>query len=171
MGIEIIAGIVSALLAFFAGALKPLIDKTLHPKAEKYYLENPDSKWSKFLSEIFLFDINKNKSFKERLSESLDTLKNATGEIDNVIEEISKISAEKHQTIEKLELQLGELETKETELRDKITTMEQVPVESIKHFEEILNKGNKRSAKRDYVIFTLGVILTTIIAIILNIFL
>nr|WP_299033462.1 hypothetical protein [uncultured Tenacibaculum sp.] len=170
MGIEIIASLISALLALFVGALKPLTDKILHPKAEKYYLENPDTNWSKILEKIFVFDSNKNKPFKERLSESLETLKNATGEIDNVIEEISKISQEKHQTIEKLESQLGELETKETELRDKITTMEKVPVESIKHFEEILNKGNKRSAKRDYIIFTLGIVLTTVIAIVLNIF-
>tara|TARA_R110001583_G_scaffold171793_1_gene325523 strand:+ start:916 stop:1431 length:516 start_codon:yes stop_codon:yes gene_type:complete len=170
MGIEIIGALISGILAFSVGALRPLLDKVLYPKAEKYYLENPNSKWSKFLMEIFIFDKNKNKPFKERLSDSLETLKKATGEIDNVIEEIAKISQEKHLTIEKLELQLEQLEIKENEMKEKITTMEKVPVESLKYFEDILNKGNKRSAKRDYIIFTLGIILTTIIAVILNIF-
>ena len=168
MGFEIIGALVSAVIGLLFGVFRPLLDKIIYPKAEKYYLENPESKWSKFLEQIFIFNKDKNKPFKERLSESLDTLKNATEEIDGVIEEISKISKEKQQTIEKLETTLSELETRENDLKEKISTMEKVPVESLKHFEEILNKGNKRSATRDYVIFVSGIILTTIIAILLN---
>lgn len=168
MGFEIIGALVSAIIGLLFGVFRPLLDKIIYPKAEKYYLENPESKWSKFLEQIFIFNKDKNKPFKERLSESLSTLKNATEEIDGVIEEISKISKEKQQTIEKLETTLSELETRENDLKEKISTMEKVPVESLKHFEEILNKGNKRSATRDYVIFVSGIILTTIIAILLN---
>ncbi|RIV46475.1 hypothetical protein [Flagellimonas pelagia] len=168
MGVEIIGALVSAIFGLLFGVFQPLLNKIIYPKAEKYYLENPESNWSKFLQQIFIFNKDKNKPFKERLSHSLSTLKNATEEIDGVIEEISKISKEKQQTIEKLETTLTELETRENDLKEKISTMEKIPVESLKHFEEILNKGNKRSATRDYVIFVSGIILTTIIAILLN---
>ena len=168
MGIEIIGALVSAIAGILLGVLRPLFNKVLYPNAERYYLEHPDSFWAKVLTQFFIFDKNKNKPFKERLSASLHTLKNATEEIDGVIAEISKISHEKQRTIEKLESTLVELGNKENELKNKISTMEKVPVESLKHFEELLNKGDKKSKIRDYAIFVSGIIITTIIAIILN---
>ncbi|WP_298495437.1 hypothetical protein [uncultured Algibacter sp.] len=168
MGFEIIGALLSAVLGLLFGVFRPLLNKVIFPKAEKYYIENPETRWSRVLEQIFIFNKDKNKPFKEKLASSLATLKNATEEIDGVIEEISKISREKQQTIENLESTLTELETQESDLKEKISAMEKVPVESLKHFEEILNKGNKRSAIRDYVIFIFGIILTTIIAILLN---
>ena len=171
MGIEPIIALISGVLAAFLGALKPLLEKVLYPIAEKHYFEHPDTKWSKFLQLWFVFDNKKKKSFRDRLADSIDTLRNSTAEIDNVIEEIGQISKEKHQTIENLQKQLDELESRENELKNKIETMEKVPIESLKHFEEILNNGNKRGAKRDYLIFISGIVITTIIAILLNKFL
>ena len=37
MGLEIIGAFISALAALIFGGLKPLFEKTLYPKAEKYY--------------------------------------------------------------------------------------------------------------------------------------
>jgi len=171
MELKILISLLTGTIAAASGIVIPLFSKTFHPKAEKYYFENPDSNFSNFLKLIFIFEENKSIPFKDRLSSSITTLKNATEEIDNVIEEIAKISEEKHQTISKLEHQLVFLEEKENHLEDKINTMEKVPVESMKYFEEVLNKGDKRSAKRDYLIFISGIIVTTIIGALLNKFL
>ena len=116
---------------------------------------------------FFHLDKDNKQSYKEKISSSLETLNKATGDIDKVINEISEISEEKQITIQKLEKELEDLSLRETELKEKIETLENVPVESIKHFEEILNKGDKRGARRDYILFASGVILSSLVSIIL----
>jgi hypothetical protein len=53
-------------------------------------------------------------------------------------------------------------------IKQKIATLEKVPIEAMKHFEEALNKGDKRSAYRDYILFGEGVIVSTVISTILK---
>lgn len=165
--LTVLTGIITGIF----GLIIRLFSNIFHPKAKKYYSKNPDTNFSAFLKLIFVFEENELLSFKERFSNSISTLKSASKDVDSVIEEIAEISKEKYQTISKLEKQLEYLEKKENHLEDKISTMEKVPVESMKYFEEVLNKGEKRSAKRDYIIFLLGIIFTTIIGVLLNIFL
>lgn len=141
--IVILGGLISALIGYLYGELTYRIDKKYQKKKDQ-------------------------ESYQGRIDHSLKSLKNATGEIDNVITEIGKISKEKHETIEKLEHELQNLSSREIKLKDKIETMEKVPLEVLKHFEEILNKGQKRGAKRDYILFIAGVITTTLIAILIN---
>jgi hypothetical protein len=53
-------------------------------------------------------------------------------------------------------------------IKQKIATLEKVPIEVMKHFEEALKKGDKRSAYRDYILFGAGVIVSTVISTILK---
>lgn len=157
MGIEFLITTLATLISLLLGGLIPLIEKIVGPRAQKYYSTYPDRNLSKFLEGIFHLKKNLNQTYKEKISISLETLKNATIEIDNVIDEISAIGKEKQIAITKLENDLINLSLQENELKQKIETMEKVPVESLRHFEAILNIGDKRGAKRDYILFASGV--------------
>lgn len=160
-------GILASAISLTLGGLVPLIEKSLVPKAQEYYDKYPEKNFSKFLAKFFHLDEDNRQSYKERIATSLETLNKATGEIDKVINEISEISEEKQITIRTLEKELEELSLRESELKQKIKTLENVPVESIKHFEEILNKGDKKGARRDYILFASGVLLSSLVSIIL----
>jgi len=168
MGIELILGIIAASLSAFIGGLFTLLTKVAFPASQKYYDKNPDSTFSKFLTLFFRLEKENSKSYQERISDSLKNLKNATLDIDKVVEEIGSISKEKQETIAKLETELKTLEEKEITMKERIGALEKVPIEAVKHFEDILKRGDKRSARRDYLLFIGGVVVTTIIAIILN---
>ena len=124
MGFEIILGILASIISLTLGGLVPLIEKTLGPKAQEYYDKNPEKNFSKFLVKFFHLDKDNKQSYKEKISSSLETLNKATGDIDKVINEISEISEEKQITIQKLEKELEDLSLRETELKEKIETLE-----------------------------------------------
>jgi hypothetical protein len=75
---------------------------------------------------------------------------------------------EKEKNIDLLEKRLSELSTEEISLKTKVETLQKVPLEAITHFEEIMNKGDKRSAYRDYLLFIMGAILSIIVTLILK---
>ncbi len=56
----------------------------------------------------------------------------------------------------------------ENTLKNKIQTLEKVPIEAIQYFEDALKRGDKRSAYRDYILFGLGVLVSVTITILLN---
>jgi N12 class adenine-specific DNA methylase len=168
MGIETLISLLAGTITAVLGGLIPLIEKLYGEKAQEYYNKYPDSFRSKLLTHLFRLDKDGGLSFQQKISKSLDSLKSATSDIDRIIENISKISKEKEESISKLEKQVENLSLRENELKTKIETMEKVPIESIKYFEDILYKTSKRDRKRDYILFTLGVIITTIVAIVLN---
>ena len=76
---------------------------------------------------------------------------------------------EKQTTIDNLEGKLVELSGKETELTSKIELLQNIPVEVLSHFEKILQKGDKRSAYRDYILFCLGAVVSAIITVIVTV--
>ncbi len=61
------------------------------------------------------------------------------------------------------------LETREKELKEKIEALESTPLPVAEHFAKLLESGEKRSAKRDYVLFGAGVVVTTGVAIIIQV--
>jgi len=107
-------------------------------------------------------------SYHDKIKYLLDNLKKSSIELDKSFEEISLLSKEKKENLDLLENNLNQLTIKENELKSKIETLEKVPVEAIKHFEEVLNKGDKRSTFRDYFLFLLGVIVSIITSIVLK---
>jgi len=108
------------------------------------------------------------KTYSERLSELLSNLARASSEVDNVIGEITEIAHEKSETLRKFENDLANMEIREKELKDTIEALKNVPVPVAEHFAKLVRSGEKRSARRDYILFGSGVIVTTIIAIIIQ---
>ena len=57
---------------------------------------------------------------------------------------------------------------REKQLKDRIAALENVPVPVAEHFAELMASGQRRTAKRDYVLFGAGVLVTTLITIIIQ---
>ena len=146
MGIDVLT-ILSGIISILTGAIAIFARQKLSRQEEKR--NNPIS-------------------YRERITKTLDTLKKASEEMEIATVEFNSIMKEKQSTIDDLEGKLSVLSSKETELTSRIETLQNVPIEVLKHFEEILNRGNKRSAYRDYLLFGAGVVVSIIVAIILK---
>ncbi|KQS89189.1 hypothetical protein [Chryseobacterium sp. Leaf394] len=163
MGIEII----SALLASFLGALFPILKKII----EKYLktLNENEKKYSlnKFLSKFFEVEINE-KSYKQRFSETISTLDKAFLEVEKATNEFNELMKEKQRGIEFLEQRLETLSGEEQQLKEKVETLQKVPIEAVPYFEEMMSRGEKRSEYRDYILFVSGITVSIIITLILK---
>jgi len=108
------------------------------------------------------------KTYSERLAELTQSLTNASTEVDSILLELSHVAKEKQFLVKQLEQSLLQLEKQERELKDRITTLETVPIPVAEHFAKLIESGERRSRKRDYVLFGAGVIVTTLITIIIQ---
>lgn len=108
------------------------------------------------------------KSYGERLSELTRSLSSASSEVDSILAEMSSVVKEKESSVMELKEGLSNLEKRERELKDRISSLENVPIPVAEHFAKLMKYGERRSAKRDYVLFGAGVIVTTMIAIIIQ---
>ena len=92
---------------------------------------------------MFDIEIEEPTSYKQRLTKTIDLLKNAFSEVDRATIEFTTLMKEKEKNIDLLETRLSELSTEETNLKSKVETLQKVPIEALTHFEAILNKGDK----------------------------
>lgn len=122
------------------------------------------------LSHVFGMPKKVSASYAERLSILTQKLDSASSEVDDVLREIVLVADNRQKTVEKLEKELPLLESKEQELKERITALENTPVEVAEHFAELISVGEKRGAKRDYFLFGAGVLVTTAIGITIQIF-
>ena len=109
------------------------------------------------------------KTYSERLSELTSSLTKASSEVDGVLREMAQVAEEREASVKNLEEGLTDLEKREKELKEKITLLQSVPIPVAEYFARLVEPGEKRSARRDYILFMAGVIVTTIIAIVLQI--
>ncbi|HOD05052.1 MAG TPA: hypothetical protein PKH92_08415 [Anaerolineaceae bacterium] len=107
-------------------------------------------------------------TYGEKVSRLTESLSRSSAEVDQVLREIAVVSQERAQHVTSLEKQLEELATREKQVRERIEVLEKVPLEAVQYFEGMLDKGDKRSAWRDYMLFGLGVVVSTAISIILK---
>lgn len=163
MGIEII----SALLASFLGALFPLLKKIIENYLKKLNDSEKHNPFNKFLSKFFEIDINE-KSYKQRFSETILTLDKAFSEVEKATNEFNQLMKEKERGIDFLEKRLEILSGEEQQLKEKVETLQRVPIEAIPYFEEMMSRGEKRSAYRDYILFVSGIAVSIIITLILK---
>ncbi len=164
MGIEILGGILAALLGGSLSFLKSIIEASLKDAV----IRGRTTKTQEVLAKLFDVRIEDPKSYKTRLSETLNLLNTAFAEVERATGEFTALMKEKESSIDLLESRLSELTVEESQLKSKVATLQQVPLEAISHFEAILDKGEKRSALRDYKLFGLGVIVSVVITIILK---
>jgi uncharacterized protein YlxW (UPF0749 family) len=90
--------------------------------------------------------------------------------VDTVLAELSQIAKDRESAVQKIEAELQSLQNREKELQERIKTLQKVPLPVAEHFAQLTASGEKRSARRDYVLFGVGVIVSTVIAILLKVF-
>jgi uncharacterized protein HemX len=107
-------------------------------------------------------------SYREKMAALTGSLADASKEVDRILNEMSEVARQREAAISDLETQLGTMTEREKQLQEKISTLEKVPLPAVEYFVQELEKGDKRSAWRDYMLFGLGVVVSTVVAIILK---
>jgi hypothetical protein len=108
------------------------------------------------------------RTYAERLSGLTGSLTRASAEVDAVLHEMTRVAGEREQAVKDLEVGLTELEKREKELKEKIEVLEKVPIPVAEYFARLVEPSEKRNARRDYVLFISGVVVTTIVAVVLQ---
>ncbi len=150
MGIEFLASLIGALASLAAGGL--VVNETVR--------------------ELVLTLLKKKappKPYSERLHELTDSLTRASREVDALLVELSRVADDRQKAVTVLEADLSTLEGREQELKEKIQILEKVPLPVAEHFAQLLEVGEKRSARRDYLLFGSGVVVTTLLAVIIQV--
>ena len=107
-------------------------------------------------------------SYSNQLARLVENLNNSSKEVDKLLQEFTTIATDRSEAISKLEQEITAMEERETQLKIRLEALEQVSPEAVEHFAALIEGGEKRSAFRDYALFFLGVVVSTIIAIILS---
>lgn len=107
----------------------------------------------------------KDATYAERLAELTTSLATATEEVDTILAELARVAQERASSVQKLETELANLEVQEKDLKAKVDALKQTPIPAVEHLATLLKPGEQRSARRDYVLFGAGVLLSTVISI------
>jgi len=88
--------------------------------------------------------------------------------MDSLIIELSEVAREREESVKKIETDLANLQSRETEMKERIGNLKKVPLPVAEYFAELTSQGEKRSARRDYLLFGAGAVVSTVITIILK---
>jgi DNA repair ATPase RecN len=151
---EPIVSLAAAVISLMVGVLSNLLaGSDALPKVRKF-LGLPEKK--------------EPETYGERLKELTDNLQKASAGVDDILHELGKVSSERELAITRLEQRLSTLSAKEKELQTRIDSLENTPIPVAEYFASLTDKGERRSARRDYLLFGAGVLVSTVIAIILG---
>jgi len=150
VGVEILAALLSGALSLSFGGL---LSNDLIRRVLKKLLKLPEP------SPVA--------THRERLANLTESLARASAEVDAVLGELAKVARDREEAISNLEAELGALEAKERALQQRINDLQNVPLPVAEHFAALTESGEKRSARRDYLLFGAGVLVSTSISIIL----
>jgi DNA anti-recombination protein RmuC len=109
-------------------------------------------------------------SYSEKMRELTAALSKASRQVDRTLQEMVEATRQREATLRAMEQREQELSEREKSLQEKIEVLEQVSLPAAEYFAKMTNEMERRSARRDYAIFGLGVIVTTVISIILRLF-
>lgn len=112
----------------------------------------------------------KSETYSDKLSRLTDSLQKASGEVDVLLRELAAVAKARTTAAAELEDQLKQLSGREQEMKKRVEELRATPIPVAEHFAALISKGERRSALRDYVLFGMGVVVSTIIAILLRIF-
>ena len=129
---------------------------------------------------IIVYSLRKKRAAKreippgERLQQSISKLSTASQEIDTIIQDIVQDINRRQSALEELKARHQLLSQEEAELSKRVEMLKGLPLEVAKYFQQIneqsLQQMEKKRARRDILMFLLGIIVTTIIAILLKVF-
>jgi hypothetical protein len=80
--------------------------------------------------------------------------------MDVIVKQIQNYTEGREQAVAKLESQLGILSNQEQELKQRIQSLQNLPLPAAEYFAQLVSRSERRSALRDYILFLLGVLVT-----------
>lgn len=104
-------------------------------------------------------------TYAERLGRLTDALVKSSAEVDQVLSELRDVAKYRADALSSLEEDLAVLETKEKALQSRVEALQSIPLPVAEHFASLTETGERRSARRDYVLFGAGVVVSTVMAI------
>jgi len=113
---------------------------------------------------------SRDESHGERLARLTGSLREASAEVNAVLVEMTNVVSQREKAIQTLEGDLERLQQREKELTETIQALENVPVSVAEHFAKLVEPVERRSARRDYLLFAAGVAVTTVITVVLQLF-
>ena len=124
---------------------------------------------NKFVEKLFGEETSNTVSYAERLEKLTSSLTKSSTEIDGLLNELSNVAKERQKAVDKVETELLGLQGREKELQQRIDQLKDVPLPVAEHLAKLMAPGEKRSARRDYVLFVSGVLVSTILAVLLRV--
>ena len=150
---ELIVSVIAALLSLLLGVVQNILPVEVINAKIRELLGLPEKR---------------TKSYEERIRELTESLASASSEVDRILYEMAHVARERQSAVLALEQDLSELSKREKELQERIENLEKVPIPAAQYFAELVEKGERRSAWRDYMLFGLGVLVSTAISIALR---
>lgn len=106
------------------------------------------------------------KTYAERLARLTDSLRKSSADVDAVIEELSSVAQQREAAASKLESDLATLSAREQELKKRVSDLQDLPLQVAEHFAALTKATERKSERRDYMLFGLGVLVSTLLSII-----
>ena len=102
----------------------------------------------------------------EELAQELNIL---AQEFDHAFNETKEIANNRTSALATLETELATLSKKETEMKIRVSELEKVSIPAVEYLLQATEKSERRSAKRDYLLFVAGVVASAVVSIIMRI--
>jgi chromosome segregation ATPase len=128
------------------------------------------TEWTQKLVRALLRRQAPQKPYSERLAELTENLTKASREVDAVLVELARVAKDRARTVQQLETDLTDMEGREKELKERIEALEHTPLAVAEHFARLVQPAEKRSAMRDYLLFGAGVVVSTAIGVVIQVF-
>lgn len=144
---QILLGLVSALVSIVVGAVANYVFELLRNRSRRRQ-----------------FPLS---TYSDKMANLTKSLIDAAAEVDRVLNEMSEVSRQKETSIANLETRLVGLAERERLQQENIQALKGVPLPAAQYFAQVIQRGEKRSAWRDYILFGSGVVVSTVIAIVL----
>jgi len=106
--------------------------------------------------------------YSEKLDKLTASITSASKEMDQLLHELTETTHQRKATVDNIEKQLSVLENREKEIKQRIDALQRVPIPVAEEFARLTHPGEMRSARRDYILFGAGVLVSTAIAILLK---
>lgn len=105
-------------------------------------------------------------TYTQRLARLTDSLRRSSADVDALIEELSSAAQQREAAALKLEADLATLSAREQDLKKRVSHLQDLPLQVAEHFAALTKASERKNARRDYMLFGLGVLVSTLLSII-----
>lgn len=108
-------------------------------------------------------------TYREKMERLTAKLGRASSEVDGILQEMNLATQARKQALEVAEQKLEELNKRKEEMEKRVDSLKKMPLPAVEYFIQATEKAEWRSARRDYVLFAAGVVVSTIVGIVLKV--